>query len=441
MLDIQKAPAQAKAGLPLERKDDSGGLDGEKAVREFKEAWNTYREKNDARLDALDRKLSDPIGEAELKKIDEFLDKHEGLNQKLVLGQKAQEAVEELKKRFDAVETALQRKGVAGAEEKVNRAGLWAKAVYQVFHKGEPNLAEEERGCLDDIKAEYKALNVGTATEGGYLAPVEYVREIIKGITESSPVRSLVRVRNTSSKSIQIPKRTGQFAAVRVHELGTKSETTGLGYGLEELVAPEMYALVDVTNDMLEDSAFDIAAEIEMEAIEQFSVKEGQEFITGTGVGEMEGILVNGDIAETVSGSATAITADGMLDLKHAIKSGYARNANWLMNRTTIGVVRKLKDINGAYIWTPGIAQGAPNTIDGDPYVEVTDMPNEGAGAYPIAYGDWRRAYTMVDRIVMDMMRDPYTQADNGKVRFRFRRRSGGKLTLAEAVRKLKCST
>ncbi len=224
-----------------------------------------------------------------------------------------------------------------------------------------------------------------------------------------------------------------------------KSETTGLAYGLEELQAPEMYALIDITNQMLEDSAFDMEAEIREEASEQFAVKEGAEFISGTGVGEMEGILVNAGLTEAISGSAATIAdadgqANGLLTLKYGLKTAYARNANWIMNRTTMGSVRKLKDAEKNYIWMPGLAQGRPNTIDGDPYVEFPDMPNEAAGAYPIAYGDFRRGYTMVDRIAMEMLRDPYTQATSGAIRFIFRRRVGGKVVLAEAIRKLKCA-
>src|SRR5690606_37366501 len=140
-----------------------------------------------------------------------------------------------------------------------------------------------------------------------------------------------------------------------------------------------------------------LEAEITSEAVEQFGVAEGLEFVSGTGVGEMEGILVNSGIQSTDSGATSTITADGLLTLKYAIKSAYARNANWVMNRTTLGSVRKLKDsTSGAYLWMPGIALGKPNTLDGDPYVEVPDMPNEGANAFPVAYGDFRRGYALV---------------------------------------------
>ena len=255
-----------------------------------------------------------------------------------------------------------------------------------------------------------------------------------------------MRVRQTSQKAVQIPKRTGQFAARRIHETGTKSETTGLAYGLEELTAPEMYALIDISNQMLEDSAFDMEAEVRLEAVEQFAVKEGAEFVSGTGVGEMEGILTNASVQSTNSGTSATIAdadgqANGLITLFHAIKTAYTRDASWILNRTTLGSVRKLKDGDKNYIWMPGLAQGIPNTILGAPYVEMPDMPNEGAGLFPIGFGDFRRAYTMVDRIVMEMLRDPYTQATAGNVRYIFRRRLGGKVVLAEAIRLLKCST
>ena len=101
------------------------------------------------------------------------------------------------------------------------------------------------------------------------------------------------------------------------------------------------------------------------------------------------------------------------------------------MNQSSRKVVRKLKDSNKNYIWVPGIANGAPNTIDGDPYAEMPDMASEAANAYPIAYGDFARAYTLVDRLAMSLQRDNLTQATSGNVRFLFWKRVGGAVTLA----------
>jgi len=200
-------------------------------------------------------------------------------------------------------------------------------------------------------------------------------------------------------------------------------------------------ALIDISNQMLEDSAFDMEAELRMEASEQFAVAEGAALVSGSGVGKPEGFMAStSGVSTTNSGHATTVTADGLISLKHAVKTAYTANANYVMNRTTLGSVRKLKDGNGNYLWQPGIAAGKPNSIDGDPYVELPDMPSEGAGLKPVAYGDFRRGYTLVDRIAMEMLRDPYTQATSGNIRFIFRRRLGGQVTLAEAIRKLKCS-
>lgn len=102
--------------------------------------------------------------------------------------------------------------------------------------------------------------------------------------------------------------------------------------------------------------------------------------------------------------------------------------------------MRKLKDAQGSYIWQPGLADGTPNTILGQPYVEVPDMPDVAADTYPIIFGDLRRGYTIVDRISLSILRDPFTQATNGNIRFIARRRVGGQVVLAEALRKLKVS-
>lgn len=430
----------------VERKDDT--VDVKSAVTGMMTAFEEFKATNDARLAEVEKKgAADPVVTEKLGKIEQTLAGLEGVNQKLTLVDQQKKALADVQEQCDRIETAMKRSAVGDkAETKADRVGLWARAVVAAHTVGVPNLTEDQRKCLDAVGAEYKALSVSSDTAGGYLAPIELVREIIKAETEITPHRALVRVRQTAGKSIQIPKRTGQFAAQWVAEQGTRSETTGLTYGLEDLPAHEVYALVDISNQMLEDSAFNMNDEISMEAAEQFAVAEGAAFISGSGVGKPEGILTNASVGSTNSGTATTIAdvngqADGILALFYAIKTAYSRNASWLLNRTTLGSVRKLKDTNKQYIWQPGLANGQPNTINGAPYVEAADMPNEGAGLKPIAFGDFRRAYTWVDRISMEMLRDPYTQATSGNVRFIMRKRVGGQVVLPEAIRVLVCST
>lgn len=418
------------------------------AVEPVMTAFEEFKKTNDAALAEIKSKgAADPVLTDKIAKIETSMAAYENLNQKLTTAEAKAKALEEQQGATAAllakVETKLNRPGLgdsaAAVIEKKTYWGTWARSVVDAHNLGVANLSEDQRKAIARANEECKALALTPDTAGGYLAPVEYVREIIKGETEISPVRSLVRVRTTANKSTQIPKRTGQFAGVWAS--APKTETTGLTYGLEDIPNHEVYALIDIADTMLEDSAFDMEAEIRTESVEQFEVATGAAVVSGATAGKPEGFMTNAAVGETVSGAAAAIKADGMLTLKHAIKSAYARNATWVMNRTTIGAVRKLKDGVGNYLWMPGIALGRPNTIDGDPYVELPDMPNEGAGLYPIAYGDFRRAYILIDRIAMQMLRDPYTQATSGNVRFIMRRRIGGQVVLAEAIRKLKCST
>lgn len=444
------AQMERKASPRYERKDDGGDVaDLKKSVGEFMNGWEEFKKANDQRLKEIEKKgVADPVTLEKLSKLEAAMAKGEEIGQKLTKAEAeakaAKDEADELKGRLDEMEKKFNRPQRPGSEEaKLElkaKHNLWLRGTVHATALGYHNLPEDEKKAVDEVMAEMKALALTPDTAGGYLAPTEYVAEITKGVTEVSLVRSLVRVRSTMQKSIQVPKRTGQFAAQWVAEQGAKSETTGLAYGLDEITAHELYALVDISNQMLEDAAFDMEAELRGEASEQFAVSEGTAVVTGNGVGKPEGFLANANVATTNSGAATAITADGLLTLKHAIKTAYARNASFVMNRTSLGAIRKLKNGEGDYLWMPGIASGKPNTIDGDPYVELPDMPAEGAGLKPVAYGDFRRAYTLVDRIVMEFLRDPYTQATSGNVRFIFRKRLGGQVVLAEAIRTLTCS-
>lgn len=417
-------------------------------------AFEEFKAANDNRLKEIEKKgVADVLITEKVDRLEQAISKHEAENQKATAALlEAKKAADDEKKHVDELEAKLNRLSLKGSSDPAERKAelkakveSWARAVVGANLVGVPNLSADQQKALADVAAEYKALGIANDTTGGYLAPAEYIREIIKGVTDVSPVRSLARVRQTASKAVMIPKRTGQFAAQWVADQGTKSETDGLRYGMWEIPTHEMYALIDISNQNLEDSAFNMESEISFESTEQFAVAEGAAFVSGTGVGRPEGILVAAGVGGNNSGTAATIAdvdgqANGLLTLKYSLKSSYARNANWIMNRTTLGSVRKLKDADKGYIWQPGIALGAPNTIDGDPYVEVPDMPSEGAGLVPIAYGDFARAYTLVDRIQMEMLRDPYTQATSGNIRFIFRRRLGGQVTLAEAFKKLTCA-
>jgi HK97 family phage major capsid protein len=355
-----------------------------------------------------------------------------------------QDALTKMNTRMDQLEGAIRRaERSTGPGDRGTHYGAESKAYFDYLRHGTRDEPNAHTAAL--TREEMKALTVGNDPTAGYLAPAEFAREIIKGEVEFSPLRSVARVRQTSRRSLQMPKRRGSFGAVWTAEAGTRSETEGLTYGLEEFPTHELYALLDVSEQMMEDSEFVLEEELQSEFSEQFAVAEGTAFVTGNGVGKPEGILQNAEVLSTVSGSASTIAdssgqANGLIDLYHDIKTGYALQGWWLLNRATLGEVRKLKDGQNNCIWQPGLANGVPNTILGQPYLEVPDMPDVQASATPIVFGDLRRAYTIVDRISLSILRDPFTQATSGNIRFIARRRVGAQVVLPEAIRKLTVS-
>ncbi len=401
--------------------------DVKKVMSEFGQAFEEFKKANDEKLENLEKGLSDPLLDDKLAKIEAKLDSLEDINQEITQTKAKQEIAAE---KVEHLETVLTRPESGYDAKQVDST---VQAFDNYCRKGLEHLNDMER----------KALTVSNDSTGGYLAPPEYVRELLKTVTEISPIRSIARIRSTGQRSIQVPKRTGQFSAAWVAESGTRAETTGWNVGLEEIPAHEHYALVDISEQDLEDSVFDLEAEMQSEFAEQFAKAEGAAFVSGDAVGKPEGFMTNGDVGFIVSGDADEITADGLISLVHNIKSEYSRNGTFVFNRTSLAKIRKLKDTAGQYVFQAGMTLqgGVTNTILGQSYVEATDMPSEGSGTFPVAFGDFRRAYMIVDRVSMAVLRDPFTQATTGNVRYIARRRVGGQVVQAEAISKLKCST
>lgn len=210
------------------------------------------------------------------------------------------EKVERLNARMDELETKLNRPPIYKDSEPSSSKEL--EIFYKWLRKGEVG------------PEEIKALIVSDDTSGGYLAPKEYVAEIIKGIVEFSPIRSIATVRTTSQRSIMIPKRTSALSAYWTSELGTSTPSQP-AFGLMEVPVHEMTAEVRISVQDLEDSAFNLEAEIQQECAEQFGVLEGASFINGNGVGKPLGLLQDNSVQFTVSGNGSAITADGLISL------------------------------------------------------------------------------------------------------------------------------
>lgn len=378
-------------------------------------------------------------GDTELKKLaddlrgtwEEFKQEHAASQEEIKkLGEvtaETEQKMTRLDERLAEIDVKLQKAALRENDDDDGGDGAARKAFVEYLRKGAP-----------DLDAETKAqLQVGDDTAGGYLAPAEYVREIIKGVIEFCPFRPLARIYSTQAGSIKVPKRTGTFAASWTASGGTRSETTGYTFGLEEIPTHELYARADVENQLLEDAVFALDGELNQEFAEQFGKAESTAFISGSGVGQPQGIL-NGGITSVPTASNDTFAAVDLINLFYDVKTDYARNGTFLFNRGIMKAVRKFQDSQGNYLWQPGLAGLAPATILERPYVETPELAAAVADAAKIAlFGDFRRGYTIVDRVSMAVARDPFTQAYSGATVFHARRRVGGQVVNSEAIRVL----
>jgi HK97 family phage major capsid protein len=393
------------------------------AISDMNSAFEEFKKSYDQKLENVEKGIADPLLDEKINAIEAKMDSLEEVNQALTLQKGRQEQQEE---QMDRIEAML-RRPASGLETTQIDAGI--KAWDTFMRKGKDGMDEME----------LKALTVGTDATAGNLAPAEYVNELIKVITEISPVRSVARIRQTSNKEIEVPSKTATFAAAWTAETGTRSETTGYTTSLNTIPTHELYALVDISSALLEDSVFDLEAEMNTEFAEQFAKAEGSAFISGNGTNKPTGIVNGSTVASTAAANAASIVTDDLMDLVHDLKSEYARSASFMLNRATLGAIRKLKDTAGQYIFQTGFSgqSGLPNTILGHPYVEAPDVADIATGAKSVIFGDFRRGYMIVDRVSLSVLRDPYSQASSGNVRYIARRRVGGEVVLAEAMRVL----
>lgn len=243
----------------------------------------------------------------------------------------------------------------------------------------------------------FNALQVGTDTEGGYLVPDEYERTLVQALQEENKLRSLCKVIHTSSGDRKIPLVASHGTASWVDEEGQIPESDD-SFGQISLGAHKVASIIKVSEELLKDSVFDVESYIATEFARRVGDAEEAAFINGDGAGKPIGLLhsTNGAAAGVTAASATAFTADELIDLVYSLKAPYRRHAMFLFNDQTIKAVRKLKDGNGQFLWQAGL-NGQPDTLLGYRYETSYHMPLIGAGAKPILFGDFS-SYWIADR-------------------------------------------
>lgn len=363
-------------------------------------------------------------------------------------------ALDDLQKAVDARLKKIEEKGDKPGEDKELKAlqdrlaELEKKANRPNVDPTKPEPTEERKAFGSYLRygnqtpvEDLKALTVSSDPQAGYLAPGEMSTEFIRDLIQFSPVRQFASVRTTGAPSVKYPKRTGITNAQWEGETEEADEST-VGFGMTEVEVHSIRTFVDISNELLADSAGQAEAEVRLALAEDFGQKEAIAFVNGTGVKQPQGIMSHPDILHTVNGHAANLSADKLIDLMYALPAAYrnATGAAWAMNGTTLAAVRKLKDGQNNYLWQPSIQAGQPETILGKPVVEMVDMPDIGNGNFPIIFGDWS-AYRIVDRLALSILSDPYTQARKGITRIHGTRRVGGRVLQAARFRKLKTAT
>lgn len=328
-----------------------------------------------------------------------------------------------LNARLDKIETELARPNVQ-TDDKTTEPAVETKAFATYLRFGAAAPAEE-----------LKTLQVASDPQGGYLAPTEMATEFLRDLVELSPIRSFASVRTTGAPAVSYPKRTGITNAKWKGETQTQ-EGSEPAFGQEEVPVKELNTFVDISNQLLADSAGQAEAEVRLALAEDFAKKEGTAFVLGGGHLDPEGVLVNAGIEAINSGGAATVTADALITLFYDLPATYRNAGAWAMNSTTLGTLRKLKDGNGNYLWQPGLAGGQPDTILGRPVVDMVDMPDVSAGTLPIIFGDWS-GYRIVDRVGLSILVNPYLLATEGTTRVHATRRVGGRVLQAAKFRKM----
>jgi HK97 family phage major capsid protein len=328
-----------------------------------------------------------------------------------------------LSERTDNLEAKLNRPGV-GQGSKDDGENVEHKAFVAFVRNGVERMDPNE----------VKNLNVSTDTAGGYLAPEQFSNELQRNLVEISPFRQAARISNTGAGSVKFPTRTANTTASWVGETASRSSSEPT-FDQVEITAHELATYTDVSNILLEDSIVDVAAELRRDMAESFGKAEAVAFLNGSGSGQPEGVLQNSDVPVKTDTSSNSLTVDDLIAAFYDLPAFYRNRAVWMANGATIAALRTLKNGSGDYIWREAIAEGSPNTLLGRPIVEAPDLPDIGTGNTPIIFGDFQQGYRILDRVGLSVLRDPYTQQTSGLVRFHARRRVGGKVLKAEAMR------
>lgn len=394
------------------------------ALADVLTAFESFKAANDARLSAIETKRADVLLEEKVGRIDE--------------------AVSRAQDRLDRIMADLRRPALGG-ETPVAKVDE-RKAAFDRYVK----TGETPQGSFGAPLLELKGLSEGTATAGGYVAPPELERLILRRLAATSPMREICQVRTIGAGTFRKPVSPTGLAAAWVAETAARPETTAPTLDVIDFPAGELYASPAATQALLDDAYVSIDEWLAEEVQDAFAAQETSAFVTGDGVNKPKGLLAYtaapdasyswGQVGYLATGAAGAWPGsnptDKLIDLIYAAKTQYRQNGRFVMNRRTVSAVRKFKDAQGNYIWNAALQPGQSASLLGFPVTEIEAMPDVAANACAVAFGDFEKGYLIVDRAGVRVLRDPYSAKPH--VLFYTTKRVGGGVQNFDAIKLLK---
>lgn len=394
------------------------------AIESIARDFEAFKSDNDARIKAISKNgAADPL-----------------LAEKV---EKTAAAIQDMQEKMDKFHAAMNRSS-SGMDKSDDSNGyysddaqgaLYTKQLVSYLRKG------NDSGLID---LHAKALSVSSDPDGGYTVTPATNGRIVEKVFESSPIRQLATVETITSSSYELMVDDDEFGAGWVGENSARAETSTAKLRKVEIPVHELYAMPKASQKLLDDSGVNIEQWLGRRVGDKFGRMEATAFVSGDGVASPRGILTYaagtawGQIEQVNSGAAAALTADGLIDLAGAIKEPYQNGAVYLMKRASVVAAMKLKNSQNDYIWKPSLREGQPQSLNGYPVMFADDIPAVGAGNLAVIFGNFREGYTIVDRIGIRVLRDPYSAKPH--VMFYTTKRVGGAVVNFDALKIQKIS-
>ena len=303
---------------------------------------------------------------------------------------------------------------------------------------------------LRALALEGKALNAAVAAEGGYLVDPQTSETVASVLRGASSLRAVATVVNVEATSYDVLVDHTELGVGWATESGPQGETDAPVFDRISIPLHELSAMPKASQRLLDDAAFDIEGWLAGRIADRFATAEGAAFVLGDGADKPTGFLTYdavpdadwawGELGYVATGAADDFAAtapsSAVVDLVYALGAKYRANASFVMNSKTAGAVRKMKDADGRFLWADSLASGQPAQLMGYPVLIAEDMPDIGAGATAIAFGDFRAGYTIAERPDLRVLRDPFSAKPH--VLFYATKRVGGDVTDFAAIKLLK---